>query len=147
MTEIIDPKDPPVSPAKMTKAKRDQIRGLLERGTFSAILLEDVSTDGNVLPRRFVLAIMSAEDGEIKFKAPFRADPALYKLMADGLLVGLSGGYVYDLLHAGFSDFRELSNRTNKRFKMGEDEELPHTSSIFSLARDKDRNLEKNQHF
>ncbi len=55
----------------MTKAKRDEVKGLLERGTFSIILREEVPPDGNVLPGRFVLAIKSTENGEIKFKARF----------------------------------------------------------------------------
>ncbi len=59
--------------------------------------------------------------------SPFRSDPALYKLMVDGLLVGLSGGYVDDLLRTGSSDFRELSKKTNQRFQIGEEEELPCT--------------------
>eukprot|EP00171_Calliarthron_tuberculosum_P022290 IDg22290t1 len=36
---------------------------------------------------------------------PFRSDPALYKLVVDGKLIGLSGGYVDDLLRTGSSDF------------------------------------------
>ncbi len=71
LTEIIDPNDPRANLKRMSRAKRDEIKGLLERGTFSIILREEVPPDGNVLPGRFVLAIKSTEDGQINFKARF----------------------------------------------------------------------------
>ena len=64
----------------MSQAKRNEMKGLLERGTFSIILREEVPKDANVLPGRFVLAIKSAEDGQVKFKARYviggHRDPA-----------------------------------------------------------------------
>lgn len=257
LTEIIAPRDPRADSPGMTQAKKNEIRGLLERGTFRVILREEVPRDANVLPGRFVLAIKSTEDGQVKFKAryvigghrdrmkaymvhnattlqpqsirlllalaaihdfdiwtadvrqaylqsdemlarelfitnlvpefelrpeqclkllkplyglcdsgdlwhktldkhhrcdlemtPFRSDPALYRIMTDGVLTGLSGGYVDDLLRAGTSKFRELAQRTNQRFEMGEDEHIPCTFSGFSLSRNTaDGSLEQNQHF
>ena len=55
----------------MFQAKSDEIRGLLDRGTFSVILREEVPPDGNVPSGRFVLAIKSAEDGQVPFKARY----------------------------------------------------------------------------
>lgn len=52
-------------------AKKKEIKGLLERGTFKVILREDVNSDANVLPGHFVLAIKSTKDGEVKFKARY----------------------------------------------------------------------------
>ncbi len=69
LTEIIDPNDPRASSKQMSQAKRKEIKGLLDRGTFSIILRERVPPDGNVLPGRFDFAINSTEDGQIKFKA------------------------------------------------------------------------------
>lgn len=256
LTEVLDPTDPRTSSIQMTTAKRAEIRGLLERGTFRIILREEVPPDANVLPGRFVLAIKSTEDGETKFKAryvigghrdrmkammvhsaatlqpqsirlllalaaafgfdiwsadvrqaylqssealsrdifitkpvaefelqpeeclkllkplyglcdsgdlwhktlddhhrrdlgmtPFRSDPALYRLMANGLLTGLSGGYVDDLLRAGTPEFKRHAAQTNDRFEMGPDETLPCTFSGFHLSRDESGTLQQNQHF
>ena len=206
----------------ISQTKRAEIRGLLDRGTFSVILREEVPLDGNVLPGRFVLAIKSTEDGQVKFKAryvigghrhrmkalmvhsaatlqpqsirlllalaaihgfdiwsadvrqtylqsaeplsrelfitkpvpefevqpgqclkllkhlyglcdsrdlwhksldehhrhdlgmtPFRSDPALYKIMSNGLLMGLSDGCVDDLLRTGSPEFCQLAKKTN----------------------------------
>ena len=71
LTEIIDVKYPRSTSTEMTATKKKEIRNLLERGTFKVILKEDIPTDANVLPGGVVLAIKSAEDGEIKFKARY----------------------------------------------------------------------------
>lgn len=55
----------------MTDAKEKEIESLLNRGTFKVILLEEIPSDGNVLPGRFVLSIKSTENGEIKYKARY----------------------------------------------------------------------------
>ena len=55
----------------MYTAVAKEIRGLFDRGTFKVILREEVPTDANVLPGRFILAIKSTEDGEINYKARF----------------------------------------------------------------------------
>ena len=52
----------------------EEIQNLLERGAFKVILKEDITTDSNVLPGRFFLAIKSTEDGEIKFKTRYVID-------------------------------------------------------------------------
>ena len=71
LTEIITKKDPRPKSKEMTEAKKTEIRNLLKRGTFKVVLKEDVPPDGNVLPGRFVLALKSTEDGEIKHKARY----------------------------------------------------------------------------
>ena len=55
----------------MDKTKREEIKRLLDRGTFKVILTKDVSKDGNLLPGRFVLAIKSSEDSMTKYKARY----------------------------------------------------------------------------
>ena len=67
--------------------------------------------------------------------------------MSNGLLIGLSGGYVDDLLRTGSPEFCQLAKKTNESFQMGEDEHVPCTFSGFSLARGKNGSLEQNQHF
>ena len=78
---------------------------------------------------------------------PFRTDPTLYKIISNCLLMGLSGGYVDDLLRACSPVTHQLPMKTNERFQMGEDEYIPCTLSGFSLARDKYGSLEQNQNF
>lgn len=46
----------------MTKAVKSEIRKLFERGAYKVILKEDIVPDGNVLPVRFVMTIMSNEN-------------------------------------------------------------------------------------
>ena len=53
----------------MDEAKREEIKNLLDRGTFKVIPTEDVPQDGNVLPSKFLLVIKSTEDGKTKYKA------------------------------------------------------------------------------
>ena len=71
LTEIIPLGDPRAYSAEMTAAKKAEIRSLLERKTFKVILKEELPTNGNILPGRFVLAIKSTEDGKIKHKARY----------------------------------------------------------------------------
>ena len=71
LKELIKDEDPRSKSPEMAKAKCDEIKNLLERGTFKIIFREDILPDGNVLPGRFVPNIKSTEDGEAKFKARF----------------------------------------------------------------------------
>ena len=71
MAEVINENDPRSSFPQMTEAKRQEIRGLLERGAFKVILREEIPPDANVLPGRFVLAIKSADNGQAKWKARY----------------------------------------------------------------------------
>ncbi len=56
---------------------------------------------------------------------PFRSDPALCRLMSEGLLVGLSGCCVEDLLRARASEFKSVSARTRAKLEIGDYESLP----------------------
>lgn len=48
-------------------------------------------------------------------------DRVLYYIIKEGIIKRLKTAYVDDLLRAGDPDFREISNRTNLRFKMKDD--------------------------
>lgn len=74
LTEIINAKDPRANSREMSQVKKDENRGLLDRGTFRIILREEIPQDADVLPGRFVLAINSSTDGQIKFKALYVID-------------------------------------------------------------------------
>ena len=71
LTEILDRTDPRANSAKMTEAKKKEIKNLLDRGTFKVILKEDIPHDGNILPGRFVLTLKSNDGGDVKFKARY----------------------------------------------------------------------------
>lgn len=71
MTETLSPDDDRCNSPQMTEAKRNEIRNLIERGTFKVVCREDVPLDANVLTGRFVLCIKSTPDGNIKHKARF----------------------------------------------------------------------------
>eukprot|EP00737_Agarophyton_chilense_P000247 gb/GEZJ01000282.1/.p1 GENE.gb/GEZJ01000282.1/~~gb/GEZJ01000282.1/.p1 ORF type:complete len:768 (+),score=79.54 gb/GEZJ01000282.1/:1785-4088(+) len=254
MTEILNEKDPRAHSQKMSEAKKSEIRNL-QRGTFKDILREEIPEDANILPGRFVLAIKSTVDGEIKHKPRyvigghrdrfknlmvhssstlqpqsvrlllalaaihgfnvwtpdirqaylqsaeplvrqifikdtvpefelnpgqclqllkplyglcesgdlwyktmddhhrkelgmqrFRFDPALYMLMCNGILRGLSGGYVDDLIRVGDISFKELAKKTHERFDMDTDKTLPCSFTGFSLKSSGDGEMEQDQH-
>lgn len=77
---------------------------------------------------------------DLKMK-PFRLDPALYYILSNGFLKGLSGSYVDDLIRCGNKEFRELSKKTNERFEMAEESKLPSEFTGFVIDRDKDNNI------
>jgi hypothetical protein len=55
ITEIIKPGDPRTE--KFDEAKREEIQGLIDRGTWRVVAKEEVSDNANILEGRFVLAI------------------------------------------------------------------------------------------
>ena len=71
LTEIIGRQDPLADSLGITEAKKKEMRNLLGSGTFKVIPKQDIPSDANIIPGRFVLAIKSTEDGEVKFKARY----------------------------------------------------------------------------
>eukprot|EP00171_Calliarthron_tuberculosum_P008157 IDg8157t1 len=63
-----------------------------------------------------------------------RSDPALDTLLADGKLIGLSGGFVEDLLRAGTPAFRKPSEQTNEKFNMAAEDSPPCALSGFFFS-------------
>lgn len=76
---------------------------------------------------------------------PLRSDSALYSLMVDGLLQGLSGTYMDDLLRCGNKRFAELGKKTNTRFEMADNEKPPCTFTGFNLSRTDEGTIELHQ--
>ena len=70
-TEIISRSDPRANSREMESARRQEIKNLLERGTFKVILKEDIPKDANILPGRFLLSLKSTEDNNVKYKARY----------------------------------------------------------------------------
>ena len=71
MTKNIEPSDPRsrFRSLQVTEAIRKEIKGILDRGTFSVILKEEIKGVGNILGARFFLPTKSTIDGMIKIKA------------------------------------------------------------------------------
>ena len=68
-TEVIPPNDPRSS--LLDDEKKQELLGLIEKGTFRIVLKENAGPNPNILPSRYVLAIKHAEDGSTKLKARF----------------------------------------------------------------------------
>ena len=71
----------------------------------------------------------------------FRIDPAFYYMMEEGVLKGLSGTYVDDLIRSGDQHFKQVSKKTNEKFEMTEDGSLPAEFTGFVIDRDTDGNF------
>lgn len=52
-------------------AKRQEIAGLIEKGTFRLVLEEETGPNPNIVPCRFFLCLKHSETGEVKYKARF----------------------------------------------------------------------------
>ena len=69
-TEIISPNDP--RSKLFDQAKKQELLGLLEKGTFKIVLAEEAGPNPNILPCRYVLAIKHSESSSSPtFKARF----------------------------------------------------------------------------
>ena len=73
LTEIIKPSDPKANCPKMIEAKYAEIRDLINRGTFRAILRTELPYGANLIIARCFLAIKSDEDKEERYKARYVA--------------------------------------------------------------------------
>ena len=63
--------DPRERSLEMKQVIAREVKGLVDAGTFQIILREDIHADANMLSGRFVLAIKSTKDGEVKYKVRF----------------------------------------------------------------------------
>ena len=66
--------------------------------------------------------------------------------MTNGLLKGISGGYVDDLIRTGDSSFKQLCSKTERSFDMAEDQGLPCTFTEISISRRLDNTIVQQQH-
>lgn len=71
VTEIIRPGDPRWNSPEFLKAKKKEIKGLIEKGTRKVVLKEDIPKDANVLNGSFVLTIKNVNKNEEIFKARY----------------------------------------------------------------------------
>eukprot|EP00171_Calliarthron_tuberculosum_P003375 IDg3375t1 len=66
-TEVLKQGDP--RECSFDEAKREELLGLLKRGTFRIVLREEIESNPNVIPSRYVLAIKHKIDGSTRLKA------------------------------------------------------------------------------
>lgn len=71
---------------------------------------------------------------ELKISA-FRAYPALYKLVINGVLHGLSSGYIDELIKAGDWHYRRIAQGTREKFDVAEDNRPPCNFTGLALTR------------
>lgn len=71
VTEVIDKDDRRVSPTEMKQAIMEEMRHLLLRATFKVILKKELPDGANALTDRFMLAIKSNTDSQVKYKARY----------------------------------------------------------------------------
>ena len=70
-TETLPFNDHRAHSPEFEEAKRKELEGLIERGTFRIVLEEELPPNPNIIPCRFVLAIKHSDTGETKHKARF----------------------------------------------------------------------------
>ena len=73
-------------------------------------------------------------------------DPALYHLVIDGNLAGLSGSYVEDVVRCGTQKFKRHCLSTSERFEMSGDETIPCIFTGFRLSYDSHHAVKIDQH-
>lgn len=71
LTKVLRREDERCKLPEMTRVTKYEIRELLGRDTFKVNLTEEVPSEANILPGRFVLLYKSCENNEVKFKAQF----------------------------------------------------------------------------
>jgi hypothetical protein len=71
ITELIAPRDPRANDLRMQAAKRNEFRGLLDRGTFKVIHRRDIPEGANKLGGRYVLSIKDSGTKKEIWKAIF----------------------------------------------------------------------------
>ena len=76
---------------------------------------------------------------------PLRSDLALYVLMREGPLSGLSGKYVDYMIRAGNEQIQKIAQSTSQRFQKAEDSYLPCGFTGFLLYKDKGGCVQLNQ--
>lgn len=69
ITEILDKDNARGESPEMSKAQYNEIKVLLDRGTFKVVLERDLPEDANLMPAHLVFALKSTEDGSVKFKS------------------------------------------------------------------------------
>lgn len=89
---------------------------------------------------------MDKHHGEKLGMKPSRIDRVLYYIIKEGIFKGLSDAYVDDIPSAGDSEFREISNNTNRWFQMQPDPHLQTELTGFMLEKTNKANSLLNRH-
>lgn len=66
--------------------------------------------------------------------------------MVDGIIAGLSGSYIDDIIRCGTQEFRKHCFSTNYKFEMASDEAIPCTVTGFRVSYDSQYTVQLDQH-
>jgi hypothetical protein len=152
ITEIIKPVDPRTE--KFDEAKRKEIQGLIDRGTWRVVAKEEVSDNANILGKRFVLAIKDGGTDKEVWKARFVVqgyrhdlktslvhDTATSRQHSSCVLVGLAAIFGFNLFSTDVTQsylqsaemlLRDYINPT-KEFSMGPGQLLELLRPLYGL--------------
>jgi len=71
MTQVLEKGDKRITSPLMMKARAAEIKGLIDRGTFTTELRRDLPRDAVMMPAKLIFALKSTEDGKEKAKVRF----------------------------------------------------------------------------
>lgn len=156
ITEVIFPADPRHKDGRFDEAKKKELKGLWDRGTFKVVLKEDVPKDANVLGARFVLSIKDEGTKREVWKARFIVqgyrDKMKTSLVHDSanarhhsvrLLVGLAAIFGFRLFSTDVTQaylqsreklLRDVYVKPSKEFELGPNQLLKLLKPLYGLA-------------
>ena len=154
LTEVVSPKDPRAS--QFADAKRKEIQGLIDRGTWKVVLKDELPDDANILKGRFVLAIKDGGTDKEIWKARYVVqgykDHLKQSLVHDAttagnysvrMLVGLASLFGFRLystdvtkayLQSAESLMRDVYIQPSKEFELGPNQMLKLLKPLYGLA-------------
>lgn len=154
MTEVILPGDP--REPKFEEAKKKEIQGLVNKGTWKIIMKNEMSPNPNILGGRFVLAIKDGGTPKERWKARFvvqgHRDKMKRSLVHDSpnakqqstrLVVGLASVFGFRLFSTDVTQaylqsadelMRDVYVKPTKEFELGEDQILKLMKPLYGLA-------------
>lgn len=154
MTEVIQPGDP--REPQFDEAKKKEIKGLIDKGTWKIILKNEMSPNSSILGGRFVLAIKDGGTSKETWKARFVVqghkdkmkrslvhDSPNAKQQSTGLVLGLASIFGFRLFSTDVTQaylksadqlMRDVYIKPTKEFELGEDQILQLMKPLYGLA-------------